>query len=307
MDIILMGQIFRWRRHIHLTGSPPDQVMFAWEDVKAMFNGGSRKRVASGSGNNAGSVVTSTSNNQSGPSAEAPAKSSQEVVVAATKVTKTTKNPCHSKRPKFDGGQQQHLPKIRTPENLPAAAATTSSTSSSPPVPLIPAPSPLTPQIYHHPAQSQQSLLARLNSIMPTAAAGSLLPNKPATDPAPTQDYSMTMWNATGSGRFWSPYLNPLPFNPYSYYNYLMNKSDQFSLMMNHSGSSGWQQLVTNKPRINPASISIIGSNNSEPQKSGMDDTNSKSHQSNNNSPTEEEEAEAFVDVESTDPALENN
>jgi hypothetical protein len=38
-----------------------------------------------------------------------------------------------------------------------------------------------------------------------------------------------------------------------------------------------------------------------------MDDTNSKSHQSNNNSPTEEEEAEAFVDVESTDPALENN
>jgi hypothetical protein len=115
------------------------------------------------------------------------------------------------------------------------------------------------------------------------------------------------MWNATGSGRFWSPYLNPLPFNPYSYYNYLMNKSDQFSLMMNHSGSSGWQQLVTNKPRINPASISIIASNNSAPQKSGMDDTNSKSHQSNNKSPTEEEEAEAFVDVESTDPALENN
>ncbi|CAG2102785.1 unnamed protein product, partial [Medioppia subpectinata] len=36
----------RWRRHIKLIGNPepPDEVSFAWEDVKAMFNGGSRKR-----------------------------------------------------------------------------------------------------------------------------------------------------------------------------------------------------------------------------------------------------------------------
>ncbi|XP_054159652.1 SKI family transcriptional corepressor 1 homolog-B-like [Oppia nitens] len=35
-----------WRRHIKLILSPepPDEVAFAWEDVKAMFNGGSRKR-----------------------------------------------------------------------------------------------------------------------------------------------------------------------------------------------------------------------------------------------------------------------
>ncbi|CAG2175781.1 unnamed protein product, partial [Oppiella nova] len=35
-----------WRRHIKLVGNPepPDEVSFAWEDVKAMFNGGSRKR-----------------------------------------------------------------------------------------------------------------------------------------------------------------------------------------------------------------------------------------------------------------------
>ncbi|RWS27517.1 SKI family transcriptional corepressor 1-B-like protein, partial [Leptotrombidium deliense] len=33
-----------WRRHIKLYGNPPDDVAFAWEDVKAMFNGGSRKR-----------------------------------------------------------------------------------------------------------------------------------------------------------------------------------------------------------------------------------------------------------------------
>ncbi|XP_037082312.1 SKI family transcriptional corepressor 1 homolog-B-like [Pollicipes pollicipes] len=33
-----------WRRHIRLHGSPPEEVVHAWEDVKAMFNGGTRKR-----------------------------------------------------------------------------------------------------------------------------------------------------------------------------------------------------------------------------------------------------------------------
>lgn len=38
-----------WRRHIKLSANPPDDVMFAWEDVKAMFNGGSRKRAMAAS------------------------------------------------------------------------------------------------------------------------------------------------------------------------------------------------------------------------------------------------------------------
>ncbi|XP_054842617.1 SKI family transcriptional corepressor 2 [Eublepharis macularius] len=34
-----------WRRHLKLTDkAPQDELVFAWEDVKAMFNGGSRKR-----------------------------------------------------------------------------------------------------------------------------------------------------------------------------------------------------------------------------------------------------------------------
>uniref|UniRef100_A0AAY4CNB5 c-SKI SMAD4-binding domain-containing protein n=1 Tax=Denticeps clupeoides TaxID=299321 RepID=A0AAY4CNB5_9TELE len=34
-----------WRRHLRLTDrASPDDVLHAWEDVKAMFNGGSRKR-----------------------------------------------------------------------------------------------------------------------------------------------------------------------------------------------------------------------------------------------------------------------
>lgn len=36
-----------WRRHMKLTGTPPDNVTHAWEDVKAMFNGGTRKRILS--------------------------------------------------------------------------------------------------------------------------------------------------------------------------------------------------------------------------------------------------------------------
>ncbi|KAK7085328.1 c-SKI Smad4 binding domain, partial [Halocaridina rubra] len=34
-----------WRRHIRLWGDAPTEVQHAWEDVKAMFNGGTRKRL----------------------------------------------------------------------------------------------------------------------------------------------------------------------------------------------------------------------------------------------------------------------
>ncbi|XP_068081209.1 SKI family transcriptional corepressor 1 [Anabrus simplex] len=34
-----------WRRHMKLSGNPPEEVVHAWEDVKAMFNGGTRKRL----------------------------------------------------------------------------------------------------------------------------------------------------------------------------------------------------------------------------------------------------------------------
>uniref|UniRef100_A0A182F9J8 c-SKI SMAD4-binding domain-containing protein n=1 Tax=Anopheles albimanus TaxID=7167 RepID=A0A182F9J8_ANOAL len=33
-----------WRRHLKLQGNPPEKIVYAWEDVKAMFNGGTRKR-----------------------------------------------------------------------------------------------------------------------------------------------------------------------------------------------------------------------------------------------------------------------
>ncbi|CAG9816874.1 unnamed protein product [Phaedon cochleariae] len=38
-----------WRRHMKLSGCPPDEITHAWEDVKAMFNGGTRKRLLASS------------------------------------------------------------------------------------------------------------------------------------------------------------------------------------------------------------------------------------------------------------------
>ncbi|XP_050519500.1 SKI family transcriptional corepressor 1 homolog-B isoform X1 [Diabrotica virgifera virgifera] len=38
-----------WRRHMKLSGSPPEEITHAWEDVKAMFNGGTRKRLLASS------------------------------------------------------------------------------------------------------------------------------------------------------------------------------------------------------------------------------------------------------------------
>lgn len=38
-----------WRRHMKLSGNPPDEIIHAWEDVKAMFNGGTRKRLMASS------------------------------------------------------------------------------------------------------------------------------------------------------------------------------------------------------------------------------------------------------------------
>lgn len=38
-----------WRRHMKLNGDSPEEIVHAWEDVKAMFNGGTRKRLLNSS------------------------------------------------------------------------------------------------------------------------------------------------------------------------------------------------------------------------------------------------------------------
>ncbi|KAL0271490.1 UNVERIFIED_CONTAM: hypothetical protein PYX00_008570 [Menopon gallinae] len=64
-----------WRRHMKLTGSPPDDIVHAWEDVKAMFNGGTRKRLlASSSGSATLNARPSITSQVQIPMAPTPAK-----------------------------------------------------------------------------------------------------------------------------------------------------------------------------------------------------------------------------------------
>ncbi|XP_054887495.1 SKI family transcriptional corepressor 1 homolog-B isoform X2 [Poeciliopsis prolifica] len=64
-----------WRRHLKLTDkSSSMEIMHAWEDVKAMFNGGSRKRTLPGSGSGSNSPLKLQGPNRSQDSPEIPSK-----------------------------------------------------------------------------------------------------------------------------------------------------------------------------------------------------------------------------------------
>ncbi|XP_038136302.1 SKI family transcriptional corepressor 1 homolog-B isoform X1 [Cyprinodon tularosa] len=64
-----------WRRHLKLTDkNSPMEIMHAWEDVKAMFNGGSRKRTLPGNGSGSSSPLKLQGPNRSQESPEIPAK-----------------------------------------------------------------------------------------------------------------------------------------------------------------------------------------------------------------------------------------
>ncbi|XP_068579056.1 SKI family transcriptional corepressor 1 homolog-B isoform X1 [Cebidichthys violaceus] len=64
-----------WRRHLKLSdkGGQTD-ILHAWEDVKAMFNGGSRKRTLPGSGSDSGSSLKSHGHNRPRDSPDIPSK-----------------------------------------------------------------------------------------------------------------------------------------------------------------------------------------------------------------------------------------
>ncbi|XP_068131140.1 SKI family transcriptional corepressor 1 [Hyperolius riggenbachi] len=64
-----------WRRHLRLNEpGPPDDLAHSWEDVKAMFNGGTRKRAFS-SASSSGSSHPSRQSLELGPPPPPPAKS----------------------------------------------------------------------------------------------------------------------------------------------------------------------------------------------------------------------------------------
>ena len=164
--------------------------MFAWEDVKAMFNGGSRKRITPSS-----SITTPSASGEQ-----------QQEPQPAEKVEngrgKSQAPPPPSKKPKTD--------KPTAPKPTMTSPTPSTSGQSKTLHPLYSAYS------------ANPSLLARLNAIAPvTVAPVTVAPvtgsvTKPAAE-APLPDY---VWNTS---RLWSPYLNPMPFHPYLYnYNYLL-------------------------------------------------------------------------------------
>ncbi|XP_045892143.1 SKI family transcriptional corepressor 1 homolog-B isoform X3 [Micropterus dolomieu] len=64
-----------WRRHLKLTDKNGQiDVLHAWEDVKAMFNGGSRKRTLPGCGSGSSSPLKPQGTNRPRESPEVPAK-----------------------------------------------------------------------------------------------------------------------------------------------------------------------------------------------------------------------------------------
>ncbi|GJQ69940.1 hypothetical protein Trydic_g13335 [Trypoxylus dichotomus] len=56
-----------WRRHMKLSGDSPEEIIHAWEDVKAMFNGGTRKRLLNNSISSRSSKQCKVAENQSTP------------------------------------------------------------------------------------------------------------------------------------------------------------------------------------------------------------------------------------------------
>ncbi|KAK2588469.1 hypothetical protein KPH14_004452 [Odynerus spinipes] len=79
-----------WRRHMKLSGNPPDEVVHAWEDVKAMFNGGTRKR------------LLGNSSSRESPSPAKQLKSTPTTAaVAAAAVPTLVPSPTHPRVPPF--------------------------------------------------------------------------------------------------------------------------------------------------------------------------------------------------------------
>ncbi|XP_030081706.1 putative uncharacterized protein DDB_G0286901 [Drosophila hydei] len=80
-----------WRRHMTLSGHSHDEkIIHAWEDVKAMFNGGTRKRLVSCNNNNSRSNSSNSSScnrNQNSPAVDQTPINNSSSISCETKTT----------------------------------------------------------------------------------------------------------------------------------------------------------------------------------------------------------------------------
>ena len=202
----------RWRRHINLTGTPPDQVLFAWEDVKAMFNGGSRKRTGKPSDAELGQQVVTD----------------DPVAKVSVKTNKSS-----AKKMKMQQQQQQ----INDPEGQITAAASTS--ASLPPPPPLPTSTASCPVVVApavsipHPSYCQPSLLlAKLNSLNSGIIKSSIDSLSSTSSTGIDNHYAWSPPQLSGrlaasstwpAGYFMPPFMH----SAYSYYSYLMSNQLQ--------------------------------------------------------------------------------
>ena len=243
--------------------------MFAWEDVKAMFNGGSRKRVTGST------LMVNSPGDPAPPSQQQQQQQQQQQPQQQQQQQQQTNEAPPAPQPQQQQQKQQQQQQ-QQPEEAEESGKISGRNKSEPAfkkmkteTKFLPANPTVIPamastsggsKMLHPLYYPNSSLLARLNAIAPPPLPALPAGSKSADPPLP--DY---MWNTS---RLWSPYLNPLPFHSYLYnYNYLL-KSESLPL---------------------PAGIRIP-------------EAKSASTEAFHRIKLPEEESEPFVDVEGTDP-----
>lgn len=178
-----------------------------------MFNGGSRKRVVSGG------PSTSSNNN-------APKSSSSDPVL-----------PSGSGSP----------PVKKAKKTVSKVSSSSSSIRLSNPVEVAPQ-SPLSPASSIQQPITSNNLLARLSSIASNPAATALLEGKSHLLPADYWNHRNLCWPSGTTATSYPAAAALAPFHPYSYYNYLISKSDQLMQQMAHP--AGWQRSLPLIPPV---------------------------------------------------------
>lgn len=120
-----------WRRHLKLSGSPMEKIMFAWEDVKAMFNGGTRKRIISSSSRDPNSSSSSAA------AARRPSHLTGESNAGHTQVKKTKETPNLPSSSSSSSTANIHSPQYHPMRPLNFSTNTSSSSNPQLPSPAI--------------------------------------------------------------------------------------------------------------------------------------------------------------------------
>lgn len=179
-----------------------------------MFNGGSRKRVVSGG------PSTSSNNNAPKSSSADPVQPSGSGSPPVKKAKKTVSKVSSS---------SASIRLSNSVEVAPQSPALSTASSIQQPI-------------------TSNNLLARLSSIASNPAATALLEGKSPLLPADYWNHRNLCWPSGTAAPYPAAAAALAPFHPYSYYNYLISKSDQLMQQMAHP--AGWQRSLPLIPPV---------------------------------------------------------